>query len=563
VAGEGGSDSKLATTRRGSYPGRALAGVVALGAVVRALALLELSGQPFFTHYRLDALLYHESARRVAAGDWLLGSDVLHMSPLYTWFLGGLYALFGDGPWAPRVAQIVLGLVLVALIFDLARRVLGRRWAVVGGLVAALYGPAVFYEQALVAATLAGVTLTASLWAAVRASQRPGPGALGRWGLAGLFWGLSCVVRPNALLVGAPLGVAAWLVERAGGRRRGAVAAAVVVAAGLAAIAPVTLRNVVVAGEPVLVTDSAGLNFYLGNGPGANGTFRIPSLLPGAVNAEKQFEAFRDYAEVATGRELSSREVDSFWVAETLAHMRDHPGLAARVFLEKAWLFWHARELANTYSYAFGREIMASLHLAPVSFGWITGLALLGLVVALVRRDAAGRLVASYAVCGMVALVLFFVLAHYRLVFVGALIPLAVVGLKTLADTVRAHRWSRALAAVSLVAAATSAAHVPRFEPDLSDEYRRLGYAYHVRGDLSQAEASYLRALEADGENRSAHKNLGILYAQRGDVARAQVHFSWVLVLAERVGDDEAAAQAGAALDELGVGRLPVGRSTD
>ena len=54
---------------------------------------------------------------------------------------------------------------------------------------------------------------------------------------------------------------------------------------GALVILPVTLRNRVVAGEWVLVTDSGGLNLYIGNGRGAIGTFRMPQHLPRASNA--------------------------------------------------------------------------------------------------------------------------------------------------------------------------------------------------------------------------------------------------------------------------------------
>src|SRR5690242_10892864 len=82
-----------------------LLAIVCLAALLRVFALAASSTLPSFTHHRLDALFYHDAARAIAGGDLALGSSVLHMSPLYCYFLAGLYALFGSGPWSARCAQ--------------------------------------------------------------------------------------------------------------------------------------------------------------------------------------------------------------------------------------------------------------------------------------------------------------------------------------------------------------------------------------------------------------------------------------------------------------------------
>src|SRR5207247_1262793 len=90
-------------------------------------------------------------------------------------------------------------------------------------------------------------------------------------------------------------------------------------------IAPVTLRNRLLGGEWVLVTHSGGINFYLGNGPGAEGTFRVPDFLPEAVNADAQFESFRTYAEKMTGRNLTTKEASDYWYDMTWAFIFANP----------------------------------------------------------------------------------------------------------------------------------------------------------------------------------------------------------------------------------------------
>lgn len=528
---------------------RALLGVLTLALLVRGAGLVEYSTLPFFTHHRLDALLYHDAALRFAAGDWAMGPGVLHMSPAFSAFLGLQYWAFGAGPWIPRVVNLALGLAVVAAIFDVTRVLFGDRWATVAGLVSALYGPFAFYGQQVHVSAFATAVNAALVWAAIRSV-----GTRRRWTWAaavGGLWGLAIVTRPNALLFAIPLGYLAVLRVRS--EPRGVGLREVALAGGLAAaiVAPVTVRNLVVGGEPVLVTDSGGLNFFIGNGPGADGTFRIPPEVPGGTSAQRQFDAFRAVAEAAQGRPLSSRELDGYWYGRTLEHMRGQPGTWLGLMGRKAWLFWHAEELSNTHDYGFHRELMGTAALVPIGFGWITGLAALGTGLLVWDRRPAARTLGLLNLVGFAALVAFFVLGHYRATFVAGLIVAAVAGTRALLAWGRAREWGKILPAGLGLVLWTASMHVPVFEHDFSEEYRKLGYAHHVQGELPQAAIAYAKALEIRADNRSAHKNLAILLATVGDLEGARGHWMRVRALAEQSGAADARLEAEEALRRL------------
>ncbi|MDP2054652.1 MAG: hypothetical protein Q8L75_13525, partial [Acidobacteriota bacterium] len=61
---------------------------------VRLLHLLQIQPSPFFDVLLGDAHGYDEWARRLAAGDWV-GTEVFYQAPLYPYFVGGVYAVFG------------------------------------------------------------------------------------------------------------------------------------------------------------------------------------------------------------------------------------------------------------------------------------------------------------------------------------------------------------------------------------------------------------------------------------------------------------------------------------
>src|SRR5262245_22820041 len=80
--------------------------IFGLALIVRIIHLWQIRQAPFFTLLMGDAAGYDAWARAIEAGDWR-GHEVFYQSPLYPYWLGLLYRLFGSGPWIPRIAQAV------------------------------------------------------------------------------------------------------------------------------------------------------------------------------------------------------------------------------------------------------------------------------------------------------------------------------------------------------------------------------------------------------------------------------------------------------------------------
>ena len=90
----------------------AMAGVFALALALRLVYLAQIDSLPFFEFPVVDARSYDEWARTLASGDWL-GSEVFYQAPAYPYFLGGVYSVFGHDLYVARVAQVVLGELLL------------------------------------------------------------------------------------------------------------------------------------------------------------------------------------------------------------------------------------------------------------------------------------------------------------------------------------------------------------------------------------------------------------------------------------------------------------------
>src|SRR5690242_5425488 len=111
----------------------ALGAALVIAVLLRAEYLRELMLSPFSRHLLLDSEWYDQAARALLPGHPLMASP--SRPPLYPLFLAGLYAVTGGSPWAARIVQSVLGILLVPVVFGIANRTHGPR---VAGLCAVL-----------------------------------------------------------------------------------------------------------------------------------------------------------------------------------------------------------------------------------------------------------------------------------------------------------------------------------------------------------------------------------------------------------------------------------------
>ena len=126
------------------------AGLAVFGAAL-ALRLAHVqqvaANDPFYDQPSVDSLVYGDWAKRIAGGDWL-GSEPFFLSPLYGYFLGGLYAVFGPSFLAPLVANALFGALTCALVYAIAARLFDWRAGIAAAALVALYRMEIFYEGA-------------------------------------------------------------------------------------------------------------------------------------------------------------------------------------------------------------------------------------------------------------------------------------------------------------------------------------------------------------------------------------------------------------------------------
>jgi hypothetical protein len=333
--------------------------------------------------------------------DRWLGVPAFYQDPLYAYLIALTYRVAEPDPRYVLAWQMALGVLTVVLVWRLARRYFGHTVAVCAGALALLNGPLVFYEMLLLRDSLlvcAGLML---IWLTDRAWRGSGPA---RFGVLGFAMGVSLLLKSTfALLV---FGVLVATAVRFRDQRRTLFGRGGAMLAGL--LIPLTLlaaRNVAVNVPPLSLASSGVLTFVA-----SNEIHYLPDVGFG-IDAPVLAAVLGD----ANGR----------WRPAVAATLRTQSvGTDIQMIWQKWDRAWHWYEIPNNANFYYMRTQVAMLAWLPVTFWACAPLALAGLVLAARRiRDVwpLYLLVAS----ALVPLLLFYVLARFRIELAAALLPFA------------------------------------------------------------------------------------------------------------------------------------------
>ena len=503
-----------------------IAVIFLIALALRGVYLYQVRSSPFFGHEVMDPQYHRQWGEAVAAGDRFVDGPYFR-APLYPGFLGVVYRLFGPSDFAPRIIQIVVGSLSCVLLYAIGRRAFGRSAGALAGLGAAGYGMFLYFEAELLVVWLAVFLDLLLIWLLLLTADRPRPWL---WLISGCVLGLSGVARPTILLF-AP-GVLVWLiVMHWPSRRRLLGYGACFVIGCILPIAPVTVRNYVVGQDVVLVSSSSGVNFFIGNNPGADG---MTAIVPGTPPEWwAGYYAQIERAERAAGRPLKPSEVSGYYWREALNFMRDQPAQAAALMLNKLGLFWSRWEVSNNQDIRFMADKFGPvLNYLPLSFRIVGPLGLLGLVISL---GQARRLFPlwGFVLIYMVGVVMFFVTARYRLPVVPVLLVFAGGAVLWLVDTLRARRWRAACPAlVVLLLAGAVVSRVPEgVEVGYAQSCSAAGIVLAGQGRTAEAQEYLLESVERFPGLPESWFTLGLISMQQEDWARAEEYLAKAVAL--------------------------------
>jgi 4-amino-4-deoxy-L-arabinose transferase-like glycosyltransferase len=170
-----------------------------LSLAVHLFYLAQIEDNVFFYKPVLDSANYYKKALQILAGKET-AEGVLTYNPLYPVILSILYRFVEEpGFYAVRVIQSVLGALNCLLILILGLRYFSLRTGLLAAAAAILYAPLLFFDGELI--QTAWVVFFLLLAFAILPLAPEGKGAARRLLilLAGIFFGLGMLGRPNLL----------------------------------------------------------------------------------------------------------------------------------------------------------------------------------------------------------------------------------------------------------------------------------------------------------------------------------------------------------------------------
>lgn len=485
---------------------------------LRLFYLSQIYDNPTFKFPTLDARYHDEWAQAVAQGKWAQ-PQAFFRAPLYPYFLGLIYYVFGHNYYAPRIVQFLIGSFSVVLLTLLGARLFGKKIGLAAGLVFATYASVIYFEGELLLDSLL-IPLDLLLFIFLyRAKENP---VSANWLLSGLWLGLSAITRPN-ILIFAPV-VLFWiwyLFRQRETLLRQAKFAALFVLGAILPILPVAYHNYRVERPLVLIASQGGINFYIGNNPHSNG---YAAWMPGRLAATWDLADTREIARQETGKNLSSGELSGFWFKKGLDYWRAAPLEAFKLTVKKALLFFTRFEISNNEDIYLAWQNSALMRFLPVGF-WLVGpLGLLGLVFSFVNRRA--RLISVFVLVYSVSVIIFFVNSRFRLPVLPFLTLFAAYAVFELWRQWRSkEKFFPYLGALALFVLLVNSNFYRLQKTGGGAWYFQQGNVFLEQGKLSEAENYFRLTLQADPSFRFGHLNLGVVALKKGDLKTAEEEF--------------------------------------
>ncbi|KPJ50548.1 hypothetical protein AMJ40_02490, partial [candidate division TA06 bacterium DG_26] len=554
--------------------------------------LNQLISSPDFDSPIMDAQYHDEWALSISRGDWI-GEEVFFRAPLYPYFLAAIYRVFGHGYYLPRLIQLIAGSISCLLVYLIAKEVFNRRIGVIASLIAAFYGPFIYFEGELLIAGLMTFLLLAFAFVFLRTCGHPT-----RKGLfvSGLLLGLSTIARPNALILIPFVLIWLWVSSDRMLLQRSLI----LLSAISLIVCPVLIRNYLVGKDFVPVAFQGGINFYIGNNPHSDGR---TAIAPGTRAG--WFEGYEDairIAEETEGRQLKPSEISNFWLSKGIEFMVERPWSYFRLLMKKFVFFWHGCELSNNkeiyfftrYSSLLKAVLWKSWLCFP--FGVISPLFFVGLFLSLkYERERRMHLVffSGLILMYMVSVVIFFVCARFRIpvlpfvimfaayalywivrelsrknllgvmgycvvtLLLGFFLNFDFAGLKKTNPSLMHYTLGTVYQKKQLLGdAKREYEEALRVDPGFSKPYNNLGIIYSGEGNNEKAEENFIKAVSADLMNPKAHFNLGSFYLKIGEYEKASREYEIALRI---IPDYEAAAYyGGLAYEKLGMDKKAI-----
>jgi tetratricopeptide (TPR) repeat protein len=505
--------------------------IFATALALRIIYFLQVrSNYPGWDTPTIDPLFHDLWAKQIASGD-LLGSGPFFRAPFYAYLLGAVYAAFGPSLTVAKIIQHIIGAFSCSMIFILAEKYFSRKIAVVSGLIAAFYWVFIYFEDELLLDSLLVLFSTVLILILLRLYENP---RRNLFFAAGIILGIASITRPNFLVM-LPV-IAIWVTYAFALAKKEKIAGILILTAGCALIiSPVTIRNIVVGDDTVLIASQGGINFYIGNNEHANGfTAVMPEFGPTWQYADCEYMAKSESGRL--GQEMKQSQVSDFFNRKALSFILSKPLQWSGLMIRKLSYFWNSYEISNNQNLYFFRKFAPVTVILPPLLFLIAPLSLVGMCL-IIFKDKKYHIVTLFIVAYMLSVAAFFVNSRFRLPVLPFLIILGIYTLFEAIDYFRKRRIKKLIYIILALLFLFPLCNIDFFNirhSSFAMSRFSLGNVYLKKGLKQKALEQYARALELEDCVPSAHLNRGIIYFGENDFEIARKEFDLELAACKR-----------------------------
>ncbi len=415
-----------------------LTGLFLIALLIRLIYMAEYSQNPMFDYIGtgLDHSNFDIGAQNFARGDWLADAPNNSYAPLYKYFLGVIYWLFGRNFWVVYSIQFIMGSLAGVLIFLIGRKLFGTRAGIFSFLGFALYVPEIIYEGIILRAAFIAFWGIVSFYLLLRLRERCD--TLGIV-LATLALSLFFQGRPNTLLCLPVVCIYFYKYVFTNADSRLKSWTIFFGTLGLSFL-PLLIQCYVTHGKFVLFDASGPHTFISGNIIDYPGVGWEPDLVD---KFEKE-------------NELAYSGVTGF----LFRHIWENPWEFCQLYLRKLYFLLNDFQGPSNLSIYLFAEFSKVLKTIGLHFAWVSSFALVGCVWALKqRRDV--FLLAGFLASLSVAVLMFLNESRYQIPLVPYFILFAGYGLDRIVESIRQKRFRVSAVTLGVILLCVYAFQVP------------------------------------------------------------------------------------------------------
>jgi 4-amino-4-deoxy-L-arabinose transferase-like glycosyltransferase len=369
------------------------------------------------------------------------GEPSAYTQPLYGWFLIPVYWIFGRTWWSVGIAQILLAVITAWLVYEIGRRFLGSRAALIAALIATLNPYLIWHDMHVNREIVDEVVAAALVLLTLLVAERP---SLRLATLLGAVTGLSML--GNTRLIGIPVLCAVYLAFRLPRARATALVCGLVLVGATVVVMPWLIRNDADVGCFAITTD--GRAMWKANNPRTYGLLSSGQWIdnigqhpprppePGHLTPD---EVHGLYVKSGGRIKLHPDECLEMTYYEDLAFtwIRQNPGDKAKLAALSAKLLWQPSVFETSGRPGAGSNLDLGRRVVEPVYMWaVYALAAIGLFVAPRAFVALALLLLAYQTG---AALLFVGATRYRVAWDFLLALLASAALARVAERIRAR----------------------------------------------------------------------------------------------------------------------------